>query len=157
MSATATLPPAAVLLLARLLAAGDKGETRDKVRKELEPLLGHRWSGGALTDLIDQTGSDLIAAGLVVRVTTGKGKKATERLSLTDAGRHRGLSLLKVDQLPPKTTWATLKKVYLPERVLLPAGREAPTAEARPEGVLPGVASSRPCDDRVRMASRAAP
>jgi hypothetical protein len=135
MSATATLPPAGVLLLARLLAAGDKGETRDKVRKELEPLLGHRWSGGALTELIDRTVFDLVTAGLVVCVTTGKGKKATERLVLTDEGRRRGLSLLKVDQLPPKTTWATLKKVYLPALALgLPGPKGATETRFKAKG-----------------------
>ena len=117
MSAT-KIPPANVLLLARLLATGEKGEKRDKVRKELEPLLEHRWSGGALTERIDQTVSDLVAEGLIAVKMVGKGKKAAEHLALTEEGRRRGLSLLGIESLPPKTTWPTLKKVYLPALAL---------------------------------------
>ena len=61
---------------------------------------------------------------------TGKGKKAVERLVLTEEGRRQSLFLLGLDQLPPKTTWATLKKIHLPALALgLPRSRSESLAE----------------------------
>ena len=62
------------LVLARLLAAGEKGELASKVRKDLEPLLSHRWAGGALAESLDRALGELESAGLVARLP-GKTKK----------------------------------------------------------------------------------
>ena len=45
---------------------------------------------------------------------------------LTAEGRRRGLEFLGVVELRPKTTWAALRKTYLPARALgLPASSDA--------------------------------
>jgi hypothetical protein len=113
------------LVLVRLLAAGDKGETSSKVKKDLQPLLEHRWSGVTLADALNRTLDELEAAGLVASLP-GKAKRAAPKLALTAEGRRRGLELLGVTVLRPKTTWAVLRKTYLPATVLgLPASGEA--------------------------------
>jgi hypothetical protein len=113
------------VILARLLAAGVKGDTAARIKKDLEPLLAHRWSGAALADLLDRTLDELEAAGLVVSLP-GKTKKAAPKIALTAEGRHRGLEFLGVEKLRPKTTWGVLRKTYLPASVLgLPASGEA--------------------------------
>jgi len=105
------------LVLARLLTAGANGDTAVKIKKDLEPLLAHRWEGAALTERIDQTLTELESSGLVALVR-GKSKKAASRVVLSTDGRQWGLDFLGVSELKPKTTWASLKKTYLPARVL---------------------------------------
>jgi hypothetical protein len=118
------LPAIGSLVLVRLLTAGEKGETRAKIQKDLEPLLEHRWSGAALADRLNRTLGEGEAAGLVVSLP-GKTKKTAPKIALTAEGRRRGLEFLGVAQLRPKTTWAVLRKTYLPARVLgLPASSE---------------------------------
>jgi hypothetical protein len=113
------------LVLARLLAAGEKGELASKVRKDLEPLLSHRWAGAALAERLDRTLAESESAGLVARLS-GKTKKAAPRIVLTAEGRRRALEALGVAELRPKTTWASLKKTYLPAMALgSPASNEA--------------------------------
>jgi len=113
------------LVLSRLLAAGDKGDTTARIKKDLEPLLVHRWEGAALTERIDRTLAELESSGLVALVR-GKSKKAVPKVMLTAAGRQQGLDFLGVAQLKPKTTWGSLKKTYLPARVLgMPASSDA--------------------------------
>src|SRR5438552_1403678 len=113
------------LVLVRLLAAGDEGESSSKVKKDLQPLLEHRWSGATLADALNRTLDELEATGLVASLP-GKTKKAARKIALTAEGRRRGLEFLGVAQLRPKTTWAVLRKTYLPASVLgLPASGEA--------------------------------
>jgi hypothetical protein len=113
------------LVLARLLAAGEKGELASKVRKDLEPSLSHRWAGTAPGELLDRVLAEFESAGLVTRLP-GKTKKAAPRVVLTAEGRRRALEALGVAELRPKTTWASLKKTYLPAMALgLPASNEA--------------------------------
>ncbi|SIO23849.1 hypothetical protein SAMN05444166_3175 [Singulisphaera sp. GP187] len=107
-------PPVGQLLLARLLVAGEKGATGAEIKKALEPLVGHRWAGAALTEQLRQTLADFEAAGLAVLVRKGK----TERGTLTTEGRRRALEVIGLDQLPPKTTWDKVKKTYLAARAL---------------------------------------
>ena len=57
--------PRRVLVLTRLFPVGEKGETKAKIQKDLEPLLGHRWSGGVLTEVLDRTLIKLASKGLV--------------------------------------------------------------------------------------------
>ena len=113
------------LVLARLLLVGEKGESGSKVKKDLEPLLAHRWVGAELTERIDSTLADLESRGLVA-LLAGKTKKAAPKFVLTAEGRRHGLEFLGVAQLRPKTTWAVLRKTYLPARALgLPAATDA--------------------------------
>ena len=113
------------LILARLLTAGDKGELGSKVRKDLEPLLSERWTGPDLAALVDRAIDELESAGLVAG-RPGKSKKAAPRIALTDAGRRRALEALGVAELKPRTTWASLRKTYLPAKALgLPAATES--------------------------------
>src|SRR4051794_15543783 len=102
------------LVLARLLVAGEKGATTADLKKALEPLLGHRWTGAALADQLAWALDDLESAGWVVRTRRGK----TERGTPTEAGRRHALGFLGLDQLPPKTTWDQLKKTALAARAL---------------------------------------
>jgi hypothetical protein len=113
------------LVLARLLAAGEKGELGSKVRKDLEPLLSHRWSGAELAGRLDRALDALESAGLAVS-QPGKTKRAAPRIVLTAEGRQRALDALGVAELRPKTTWVSLRKTYLPAMALgLPAASEA--------------------------------
>lgn len=106
--------PVGQLLLARLLVAGEKGATGAEIKKALEPLLGHRWAGAALSEELRLTLAALEAAGLVLLARKGR----TERGALTTEGRRRALEVIGLDQLPPKTTWDKVKKTYLAARAL---------------------------------------
>jgi hypothetical protein len=113
------------LVLARLLLVGEKGEAGSRIKKDLEPLLAHRWAGAALTERIDQTLADLAPRGLVALVA-GKTKKAAPKFVLTAQGRLQGLEFLGIAQLKPKTTWGVLRKTYLPAQAVgLPAASDA--------------------------------
>jgi len=112
-----------LLVLARLLPVGEKGDNPAKIRKDLEPLLEHRWSGNVLTEVLDRTLIKLATNGLVAR-PPAKSKKAVPAVLLTPEGRRTVLASLNVSQLPaePKPTWAALKKSLLLARSLgLPA------------------------------------
>jgi hypothetical protein len=113
------------LVLARLLVTGEKGEAALKIKKDFEPLLSHRWVGAVLTELIDKMLASLVSSGSVTLIP-GKTKKASPRFLLTAQGRHRALEFLGVALLKPKTTWAALRKTYLPARALaLPVSSDA--------------------------------
>jgi hypothetical protein len=134
------------LILARLLAAGEKGELGSKVRKDLEPLLAHRWAGAALAERVDRTLDELEAAGLVVSLP-GKTRKAAPRIRLTAEGRDRALESLGVAELRPKTTWAVLRKTYLPAAALgLPAAGEAAFKAMASDPVIKAVLLKRQFD-----------
>lgn len=120
------LSPIESLVLVRLLPAGEKGETADKIRADLAPLLSHRWAGAALAAVLDRAVIKLASLGLVAEAPAppsppkgkgkGKGKKPKPTPTiLTEAGRKEALAVLRVGQLPakPKPTWASLKKSLL--------------------------------------------
>jgi hypothetical protein len=102
------------IVLARLLLAGEKGATASELKKSLEPLLAHRFAGGALVQQLSQALANLEAAGLAARTRKGK----TERGLLTPAGQHQALAFLGLDRLPPKATWSQILKSYLAARAL---------------------------------------
>jgi DNA-binding PadR family transcriptional regulator len=102
--------PVELLALARLLAAGEKGETRTKLGTDLKPLVEGR---------LDQALESLESARAIDRIKDKKGKP-TARLALTDEGRRVALEALGLEDLPPKTTWAKLKATHL---VALALGR----------------------------------
>lgn len=106
--------PLEALILARLLPAAEKGVKPADLKKDLEPLLGHRWSGTALTTILERSMIKLIARQHVVHLPV-KSKRATPPLALTAQGRQAILALLGVSQLPakPKPSWANLKKALL--------------------------------------------
>lgn len=110
----APLSPVEVLVLTRLLPVSEKGETKAKIQKDLEPLLGHRWSGRVLTDVLDRTLIKLASKGLVARRHV-KSKQAVPPMELTAEGRQTILDFLKVKQLPtkPKPNWNKLKHSLL--------------------------------------------
>ncbi len=113
------------LVLVRLLAAGEKGESPTKVQKDLEPLLSHRWSGVPLAGALNHAVEDLKESGLVTFLL-GKTRKAAAKIVLTAEGRRRALEILGVATLKPRTTWNVLRKTYLPASVLgLPALTDA--------------------------------
>ena len=84
------------------MPAGEKGEAKAKIQKDLEPLLGHRWSGSVLTDMLDRTLIKLATKGLVMSPTA-----------------------------PPPTKGKGKKKPAEPKYVLTPDGREATSATSR--------------------------
>ena len=71
MSDPAALTPLDLLILTRLLPAGEKGETAARIQKDLEPLLRHRWAGSVLTSQIERTLVRLASLGLVERTERG--------------------------------------------------------------------------------------
>jgi len=121
------LSPLELLVLTRLLPVGEKGDSPTKMRKDLEPLLDHRWSGNVLTQVLDRTLIKLTTRGLVAR-PPARSKKSVPAVLLTPEGRQSVLTSLNVSQLPakPKPTWAALKKSLLLARSLgLPAPGQA--------------------------------
>jgi hypothetical protein len=113
------------LVLVRLLAAGEKGESNTKIQKDLEPLLAHRWSGVPMAGAVNRAVDELKAAGLV-GFLLGKSKRAAAKITLTADGRQRALDILGVAALKPKINWGVLRKTYLPASVLgLPASTDA--------------------------------
>jgi hypothetical protein len=115
--ASPKLAAVGALVLARLLPVGEKGETAAKIQKDLEPLLGHRWLGPTLAAHLGQVLGELEADGLVM-FSRGKTKKSPTRVLPTPNGRRQALVLLGMEQLKPKTTWASLRKVHLPALAL---------------------------------------
>ncbi len=113
------LSPLELLVLTRLLPAGEKGEKPGKIRKDLEPLVEHRWSGNVLTAVLDRTLIKLTSRALVVR-PPAKTKKSVPPVLLTPEGRQTVLASLNVSELPakPKPTWAVLKKSLVLARSL---------------------------------------
>jgi hypothetical protein len=102
------------IVLARLLLAGEKGATTSELKKSLEPLLGHRYAGGALAQRLAEALARLESAGLAHRIRKGK----TERGVETPEGRRHALEFLGLDHLPPKATWAQIMKSHLAARAL---------------------------------------
>ncbi len=113
------LRPIDLLVLTRLLATGEKGDTVSGIRKDLAPLLEHRWSGNVLTQVLDRTLIRLSSLGLVIQ-RPGKTKRAAPGVLLTEDGRREALAALNVSALPakPKPTWSVLKKSLLVARAL---------------------------------------
>jgi hypothetical protein len=114
MQPSETLNPIESLILVRLLPAGENGAKTTDIRKDLEPLLDHRWSGNALTEVLDRSLIKLISHQLVIN-KPAKSKKAHPAVSLTAEGRMAALAFLRVSELPakPKPSWASLKKALL--------------------------------------------
>jgi hypothetical protein len=102
------------IVLAALLAAGEKGTTTGQLKKTLEPLFGHRFGGGAMAERLGQALTTLSTAGLAERTCKGK----TERGTVTATGRQRALEFLGLDHLPPRTTWGQIVKSHLAARAL---------------------------------------
>ncbi len=111
MTTTATLAPAAELILVRLLTTGKRPLSPSKVRSELgrffhRPPAEEEWQGYV---------NDLVSAGLL----------EMKPFRLTDAGRAQALELLGWNELPPRASWRTIRPRYVVTRVLsTPAGDE---------------------------------
>ena len=76
------ISPIESLVLVRLLPAGEKGETTAKIEKDLAPLLSHRWTGTALTAVLDRAVIKLASLGLVAEkpVPPPKGRRRKRSL-----------------------------------------------------------------------------
>jgi hypothetical protein len=114
MTGSQKLNPIESLVLVRFLTAGDKGLKTAGLRKDLAPLLEHRWSGNALLEMLERALVRLVALHLVA-YRPAKSKKSIPPADLTPEGRQEALALLRVDELPtrPKPSWASLKKTLL--------------------------------------------
>ena len=121
---TTNLSAIGSLVLTRMLIVGEKGESAANIKKDLDPLLSHRWAGAELAERINQTLDDLKSIGLVEHLPA-KTKKAVPKFLPTAEGRRHALEFLGVAQLKPKTTWGAIKKTYLPARALgMPASSD---------------------------------
>jgi hypothetical protein len=114
---TTKLSAIASLVMTRMLVVGEKGESTANIKKDIGPLLSDRWAGAELTGQVAQTLGDLESIGLVMRLPA-KSKKAALKYLPTAEGRRWALEFLGIAQLKPKTTWAAIKKTYLPARAL---------------------------------------
>jgi len=122
---TTNLSTVGSLVLTRMLIVGEKGESVANVKKDLDPLLSHRWAGAELTGRIKQTLEDLESIGLVTHLPA-RTKKAVLKFLPTAEGRRFALEFLRLAQLKPKTTWGVIKKTYLPALALeMPASSDA--------------------------------
>ncbi len=84
----------------------------------------------------------------------GKTRKAAPRFATTAEGRRLALAALGVAELRPRTTWAVIRKTYLPAAALgLPASGEA---ALQGDGVRPG-RPRRAAQTAVRAADRRGP
>ena len=110
MNRPADLSPVKALALARLLAAGDKGETEKNLSKDLIPLVKHRWEGREWAERLGMALDELESAGLFRRVEKGK----TTRFALTDEGRRLASESLGIEGPTAKLSWAKLKSDHLP-------------------------------------------
>jgi len=109
------------LVLARLLV-GATGVTPSALKKDLGTIVAHKLSAGDWDDLLARALDDLRSRGWFERAKKGG------KYFLTAAGREAGLRALGLPSLPPKSTWATLKKVALPALALglpVPSGEHA--------------------------------
>ena len=108
------------LVLVRLLPGGDRGVTQKMVAKDVGQLVAHRSSGASWTENLDRVLAHLEAESALFRPKKGQ-------CLLTPKGRQQALEFLGIEQLAPKTTWATLKKKELLARLL---GLPVPTGES---------------------------
>lgn len=80
-------------------------------------MLPDPWDGAERAARVDRALDELESAGLVAG-RPGKSKKAAPRIALTGSGRRRALEALGIAELRPRTTWAALRKTYLPAMVV---------------------------------------
>jgi len=113
-SGVGRLSPVSSLMLARLWVAGERGATATELRKALDPLVGHHWTGTTLSEQLGVILAELGAQGLADLSRKGK----TERGTITSTGRRKLLETLGVTELPSKITWDKLKKTYLAANAL---------------------------------------
>ncbi|MGO9599774.1 MAG: hypothetical protein ACLP7Q_17430 [Isosphaeraceae bacterium] len=114
MTGSQNLNPIEAMVLVRFLTAGAKGLKTADLRKDLSPLLEHRWSGNALSEVLERALVKLASLRLVT-YRPAKSKRAVPPADLTPEGRQAALALLALDELParPKPSWASLKKTLL--------------------------------------------
>lgn len=106
MTLTLAAPPAvaADLVLARMLLPSPQPA---KIRADVGSLLaGRKWTA----DEFAAVEQELLDAGLVT--------KRRNSLSLTEAGRARALSFLRVSEVSPRSTWGAVEKKYLFPRLV---------------------------------------
>jgi len=114
-----SLSPVDSLVLVRLLVAGDKGAKAAAIAKDLGPLVAGRWTGVALSGVVERSLIKLGTLGFVDQ-TPGRTKKTAPTFASTAEGHKAALAVLNVDALPskPKPTWTSVKKTLLPALAL---------------------------------------
>jgi len=112
-----SLSPVDSLVLVRLMVAGEKGAKAAAIAKDLGPLVAGRWTGVALSGVVERS---LIKLGTLGHVdqTPGRTKKTAPTFASTDEGRAAALAVLNVDAPPARPTWASVKKTLLPALAL---------------------------------------
>ena len=110
------------LVLTRMLATPEKGIAKAKLSKDLLLLVEHRWIGGQWSSLLDAALEGLERSGALAVATKGR----SVNVVAAEPGRLRALAFLRAEALPPKVTWAALKKGYLTARAM---GLEAVTPD----------------------------
>lgn len=120
-----TLSPVDSLVLVRLLVSGEKGTKAADIAKAVAPMVAGRWSGVALSGVVDRSLIKLGTMGWVDQ-TPGRTKRAAPTFAPTVEGHKAALAVLNVDALPtqPKPTWASVKKTLLTSRALNLPGPE---------------------------------
>ena len=114
MNQPAELSPVTIFALARLLTGSEKGESVEKLGKDLAPLVRHRWEGRDWTERLTGTLNELETTGAVSRIKARK----TSKLTLTAEGRALVFKALGFSETPAKLTWAKLKATFLPALAL---------------------------------------
>lgn len=97
-----------VILLSRILVS-KKEMTKTELIKEIAPLVDYRWVGESWVQQFEIEWQRLLSEGLL---------KVDPQIRLTESGRQFIFLYFGFTQLPPKTTWGTMKQKYLPARFL---------------------------------------
>ncbi|RUL86824.1 hypothetical protein [Tautonia sociabilis] len=125
MTTPQAFPPVDLLVLARVLAGGEKGATISTLTKDVGALLEHRLARPAIQDRITRSLDAMAARGLVELARTKKG--TISKVVLSDAGRRSVLEALGYATRPSRLTWDALKKGPLAAMALglpIPKGEE---------------------------------
>ncbi|WP_165230470.1 hypothetical protein [Aquisphaera insulae] len=136
MNDTQDLSPLEALLLTRYLVAGTKPPTAAAIKKDVGSLVEDRWTGSALTAMLERAELKLLTLGYLSRpesppAPAPKRKPKTPPkpkvmpVEFTAAGREAALRYLGVSELPPKSNWASVKKTLLSAKALGLAGKAA--------------------------------
>ncbi len=102
-----------MLILARLLSRGRKGETPAGIRNGLQPLTGRAWDKAGLLQEVKENLERLRQEGLVEPLPP-KGRAR----ALTEAGTKEAAVFLAMDKVPNRITWATIRDTYLFARAM---------------------------------------
>ncbi len=130
------LPTLQLLVLARLLAGGEKGVTLAALSKDLKPLAGPGEGGADWADRLGRAVAELESAGAAGHPLDKKGKP-TSNVSATEEGRRLARETLGIEGSPSVLKWATIR-VHL-VALALSKPRPTPADVKRLTGAAPGL------------------